>query len=109
MSSSFLPDRKLLNSKFEGYKLDPLDSDKCVSSTKLPGEGISQATVSTNRFMQPTFKEVQSRIRHNHLSPGCETDQAGYIDKNGNLWIVIFNFVSFDSGYIFERRFLCLM
>lgn len=94
MSSSFVPDRKLLNPKFEGYKLDPLDSDTCVSSFKLPDGGITQSTVSSIRSSQPSFKEVQSRIRHNHISPSALEDQSGYIDKNGNFIIAAYDFVS---------------
>ena len=94
MSSSFNPDRALLNPKFEGYKLDPLDWDTCVSVFKLPGDGISQSTVSSSQFSQPSFKEVQSRIRHNHISPSAVGNQAGYIDKNGTLVIITYDFVS---------------
>lgn len=94
MSSSFVPDRKLLNPKFEGYRLDPLDSDTCVSSFSLPDDGITQSTVSSSRLSQPSFKEVQSRIRHNHISPSAVEDQSGYIDKNGNFIMVAYDFVS---------------
>lgn len=96
MPSEFVPNKALLNPKFEGYKLDPLDSDSCVFEYALPGEGATQSTVRSTAqlYSQPTFQEVRNRIRHNHLSPARVGGQTGYIDKSGTFVIAAFDFVS---------------
>lgn len=97
MPSEFVPNKALLNPKFEGYKLDPLDSDTCVLSFALPGEGATQSTVrSSQLYSQSSFKEVRNRIRHNHLSPAFVGTNAGYIDKNGTFVIITYDLVSVD-------------
>lgn len=91
MSSLFNPDRSLLNPKFEGYKLDPLEQEGHVHTYPLPGDGATQSTVSSRLG---SFKEVQSRIAFNHIAPGYWPNQAGYVDKCGNFVIVTYDSVS---------------
>jgi len=104
MPSEFVPDKTLLNPKFEGYRLDPLESDAHVSSYPLPGDGATQSTISSRQYdAQPSFKEVRNRIRHNHLYPAAVGNQAGYIDKSGAFIIICYDFVgdirpSVDQG-----------
>jgi hypothetical protein len=94
MSSPFNPDRSLLNPKFEGYKLDPLEQAQCARSYPLLGEGATQSTVSSQLGSQPSFKEVQSRISFNHLFAGFNSNEAAYVDKSGNVILVNFDFAS---------------
>ncbi|KAH9080555.1 hypothetical protein EDB83DRAFT_2503584 [Lactarius deliciosus] len=73
------PDRSLLNPKFDGYKLDPISSEDAVSRYALQHEA-TQASVSGRHHF--SFQEVQSRIRHDHLSVSPGAEQAVYIDEN---------------------------
>ncbi|KAK7690085.1 hypothetical protein QCA50_006731 [Cerrena zonata] len=72
----FDPDRSLLNPKFEGYKLDALDQDKAVS--RFPVDYHASQTNASGRSPL-SFQEVQSRIRHNHLTIS-PNGKAVYID-----------------------------
>ncbi|KAI0072867.1 hypothetical protein K474DRAFT_1650338 [Panus rudis PR-1116 ss-1] len=74
----FEPERSLLNPKFEGYKLDALDQDKAVSRYALTHKP-SQTALSGR--VPPSFQEVQSRIRHNHLAVG-PNGRAAYVDSD---------------------------
>ena len=74
---AFNPDRSLLNPKFEGYKLDPISEEDVLAHHLLPSKP-TQATIS--RKVPLSFQEVQSRIRHNHLSVFPNANQAVYID-----------------------------
>lgn len=75
----FPRDPALSNAKFESYKLGQLPDLSPPSSTPLPG-----APVSPSRFQGKTLlsvREMQSRVRHDHLSAGfggwvCWIDQA---------------------------------
>ncbi|KAF9516498.1 hypothetical protein BS47DRAFT_1315336 [Hydnum rufescens UP504] len=84
----FVPERALLNPKFEGYKLDALSQSEHVSSHPLPDGGATQATVSGHS--QLSFKEVQHRIGFNHLFIGQGGDTVGYIDKSGSFILAKF-------------------
>jgi hypothetical protein len=88
----FVPERALLNPKFEGYKLDALSQSEHVSSHPLPDGGATQATVSGHS--QLSFKEVQHRIGFNHLFIGQGGDTVGYIDKSGSFILAKFGLVS---------------
>ncbi|KAG8968767.1 hypothetical protein FRC03_006224 [Tulasnella sp. 419] len=84
----FSSQRALLNPKFDGYKFHVLDAENSLSSISLPPPGITQSTVP-NRNVTPSFEEVQSRIKHNHLSISrSRTNIAAYIDQGGTLVIV---------------------
>ncbi|KAG0042051.1 hypothetical protein BGZ83_000964 [Gryganskiella cystojenkinii] len=62
-------DRTLFNAKFEGYKLSFLDeSSQHFSPVGAPGPGVLVPKVPASAKL--SYREVQSRIRHNHLYPG---------------------------------------
>ncbi|ESK95009.1 tumor antigen cml66-l [Moniliophthora roreri MCA 2997] len=79
----FQVNRKLLNPKFEGYKLDPVDQDQAVSRFHLPHK-VSQSTAPTRSLL--SFQEVQSRITHNHLH--VSSNGAIYIDEGYNVVLI---------------------
>ncbi|THV05308.1 hypothetical protein K435DRAFT_745644 [Dendrothele bispora CBS 962.96] len=76
---AFVVNRKLINSKFEGYKLDPVDQNQIISRFPLE-HGASQATVPSRTLL--SFQEVQSRISHNHLSVSPSETYAVYVDED---------------------------
>ena len=55
--------RTLLNHKFEGYKFNPVED--VVYQHSIP-HAPTQTTISGRSPL--AFQEVQSRIRHNHLT-----------------------------------------
>ncbi|KAF9580673.1 hypothetical protein BGW38_002585 [Lunasporangiospora selenospora] len=62
-------DRTLLNPRFDGYKLSFLDeSQQHFVSVGAPGPGVVVPKVSSAATL--SYREVQSRVRHNHLYPG---------------------------------------
>lgn len=75
---SLRPDRHLLNPKFEGYKLDSLPED--VISHHALNCKPTQSSVSGRAPL--SFQEVQSRIRHNHLTVSPDSREAIYIDSD---------------------------
>jgi len=90
----FLVDRKLINSKFEGYKLDAVDQNQIISRFPLKLEA-SQATVPTRTLL--SFQEVQSKISHNHLfvSPSDSEKYAIYVDEDYQVVQIDVALVSF--------------
>lgn len=96
---AFTVKRPLLNPKFEGYKLFPISDSDVISTISLPSDGINQATVSTNSYLY--FQEVQSRIRHNHLSIANVSGDSSapatfaYIDKNRVFTTVLIDQVNY--------------
>ncbi|OSX59845.1 hypothetical protein POSPLADRAFT_1172109 [Postia placenta MAD-698-R-SB12] len=76
--SYFHPNRALLNPKFEGYKLSPLDQEQVVSHHALQYKP-SQTNVSGRSHV--TFQEVQSRISHNHLAVSSQNGRLIYFDE----------------------------
>ncbi|KAF7365235.1 CS domain-containing protein [Mycena venus] len=81
----FTTNRSLLNPKFEGYKLDAIDQDRCVARHGLQYT-VTQSTVSTNSPL--SFQEVQSRITHNHLSVAPDDSRAVYVDAQYRVILV---------------------
>ncbi|KAF9926856.1 hypothetical protein FBU30_003646 [Linnemannia zychae] len=62
-------DRTLLNPKFEGYKLSFLEeSRQHFVPIGAPGPGVVVPKLPTSAKL--SYREVQNRIRHNHLYPG---------------------------------------
>ncbi|KAF9354715.1 hypothetical protein BGX26_007455 [Mortierella sp. AD094] len=62
-------DRALLNPKFEGYKLFVLEeSRQHFVPVGTPGPGVVVPKLPTSAKL--SYRQVQSRIRHNHLHPG---------------------------------------
>ena len=86
----FEPTRSLLNPKFEGYKLDALDQDKLVSRFPLQYR-LSQTSLSGR--VPLSFQEVQSRIRHNHLTIS-PSQKAYYVDAEYRVVEIAFDEVS---------------
>ncbi|KAI8142198.1 hypothetical protein BJV82DRAFT_645005 [Fennellomyces sp. T-0311] len=65
----FAPDKQLLNAKFEGYKLTPLDEQERVTRVKLPNEcDLKIHKILPNHRMG--FRDLQARVRFNHLAYG---------------------------------------
>ena len=76
----FKPNRSLLNSKFEGYKFNPLPQDNLIRRYGLQYKP-SQTGASASRLTQPmSFQEVQSRITHNHLTIRPDSAIGVYVD-----------------------------
>ncbi|KAF8977002.1 hypothetical protein BGZ46_007730 [Entomortierella lignicola] len=62
-------DRTLLNPKFEGYKLSFLEeSRQHFVPVGAPGPGVVVPKLPSSSKL--SYRQVQSRIRHNHLYPG---------------------------------------
>ncbi|KAL0069760.1 hypothetical protein AAF712_003029 [Marasmius tenuissimus] len=80
--TTFTADRQLLNPKFEGYKLEPLDQDQVISRFALTHKA-SQSTVPNRSPL--SFQEVQSRITHNHLTIATDGSTAVYVDEDFNV------------------------
>lgn len=97
---TFEPEKSLLNAKFEGYKLDAIDQDAVLSRFRL--EHPLTQTSAAGR-LPLTFHEVQSRIRHNHLTVSPD-GSAVYIDEELRVIRIIVNDV---SGYTYVRRGIC--
>jgi hypothetical protein len=91
MSTFAPPTRSLLNPKFESYKLALIEQSDAVNQYALPSPGASQSTISGHNHL--SFKEVQSRIRHNHLCVGWG-NECMYVDKDGGVVLVVMNEVS---------------
>jgi hypothetical protein len=102
-NSMFKTDRSLINSKFEGYKLDPIEQAEHVFSYPLPCQ-VSQATVSTSTRTGSThlpFEEMRSRIRHNYLSMG-RNGEALYIDEDMGVNIIRIQGQAYPSSLLRE-------
>jgi hypothetical protein len=95
----FEADRALLNPKFEGYKLDPLEQDSHVFAFPLDRR-VSQTAAAVSKSKDKGkgraygygqvhlgFEEMRSRIRHNHLYPGLG-GQACWFDEDGGVNLV---------------------
>ncbi|KAK0449202.1 hypothetical protein EV421DRAFT_1995585 [Armillaria borealis] len=78
--ASFRLQRELINPRFEGYKLDAISQDDVVTRYNLEHKA-TQVTSSNKSLL--TFKEMQSRITHNHLAT-CGK-YAVYVDSQFNL------------------------
>jgi len=81
----FRPSRSLINSKFEGYKLDLAPQEDDVAHYPLEYRP-TQAAISGKSFF--SFQEVQSRITHNHLSVCHEAGRAAYVDASSRVVLV---------------------
>jgi hypothetical protein len=90
----FVLDKALANPKFEGYKLQIIDQDEAIRRYSL--SYLPSQSAATGRSLL-TFKEVQSRVSHNHLcvpSTG-NSSRALYID--GEYQVVLLEFDSDGS------------
>lgn len=90
--NTFTPSKRLINFKFDGYKLEPIAQEKAVSRFSLQFTP-SQATV-TPGGTPLSFQEVQSRITHNHLAVESDSGRAIYVDSGYRIILVDINKVS---------------
>lgn len=81
----FKINRRVLNPKFEGYKLDPIRQEDAVSRFKLTRKP-TQATTSTR--LPLTFEEMRSRIGHNHLAVEGDTGLLLYVDSQFTVCLI---------------------
>ncbi|KAF9434077.1 hypothetical protein BGZ76_008626 [Entomortierella beljakovae] len=73
-------DRSLLNPKFEGYKLSFLEeSHQHFVSVGAPGPGVVIPKLPLSAKL--SYRQVQARIRHNHLYPGWNSQRT----PNGDI------------------------
>jgi len=94
-SQDFKLNRSLLNSKFDGYKFNPLPQDNLTRRYGLQHKP-SQTNASASRSTQPmSFQEVQSRITHNHLTVGLNSALGVYVDAEHRVIGVTIDPVSF--------------
>ncbi|KAF8158373.1 hypothetical protein B0H34DRAFT_657026, partial [Crassisporium funariophilum] len=82
-------EKRLLNAKFEGYKLELLPQDDAVSRFSL----ALRPTQSTASSRAPlSFPEMQSRISHNHLAVHSDSESdaalAVYVDREYHVCLV---------------------
>lgn len=83
--SSFTPNRALLNPKFEGYKLEVISQEDSVTRFGLQ----YRASQVANSGRSPlSFKEVQSRITHNHLAMANDNGRCLYVDSEHRIILV---------------------
>ncbi|KAF9533252.1 hypothetical protein CPB83DRAFT_806226 [Crepidotus variabilis] len=81
----FKINRRVLNPKFEGYKLDPIRQEDAVSRFKLTRKP-TQATTSTR--LPLTFEEMRSRIGHNHLAVEGDAGLLLYVDSQLTVCLI---------------------
>ncbi|KAF9985595.1 hypothetical protein BGZ75_002742 [Mortierella antarctica] len=76
-------DRTLFNPKFEGYKLSFLE-ESCQHFVPVgaPGPGVVVPKLPPSAKL--SYREVQSRIRHNHLHPGWNSFKTANGDNSSN-------------------------
>lgn len=76
-------DRTLFNPKFEGYKLSFLEeSRQHFVPVGAPGPGVVVPKLPPSAKL--SYREVQSRIRHNHLHPGWNSFKPANGDSSSN-------------------------
>ncbi|KAG1822860.1 uncharacterized protein BJ212DRAFT_1296804 [Suillus subaureus] len=85
--SSFTPNHALQNPKFEGYKLEVISQEDAVTRFGLE----YRPTQVANSGRSPlSFKEIQSRITHNHLAMANGSGRCLYIDSEHHVILVDF-------------------
>lgn len=100
-------DRSLLNAKFEGYKLSFLDeSHQHFVPVGAPGPGIVIPKLPLSAKL--SYREVQARVRHNHLHPGWNSLKTSNGDsssiRDGILFAIDENFTL--TSLQFDKVFL---
>jgi hypothetical protein len=75
----FKSDRALVNSKFDGYKLQVFPDDTNLHRFALPNV-LSLPKVSTNSKM--SYRELQARVKFNHLFPSHKKGLTFYVDSS---------------------------
>lgn len=103
----FIPDKNLLNPKFDGYKLSPINEEEHVTRTTLPNE----SDLRMSKFMSNHrlgFRDLQARVRLNHLAYGfsmsANQQQQGvafYVDLEFQVMRVTYNKVIFILNFCY--------
>ncbi|KAG2361709.1 hypothetical protein BDR07DRAFT_1358606 [Suillus spraguei] len=100
--SSFTPNHALLNPKFEGYKLEVISQEDAVTRFGLE----CRPTQVANSGRSPlSFKEVQSRITHNHLAIANDSGRCLYIDSEHRVILVDLANVGLRDIIFFHREY----
>lgn len=86
--NTFTPSKRLINYKFDGYKLETIAQENAVSRFSLQFTP-TQATVTGGTPL--SFQEVQSRITHNHLAVESDSGRAIYVDSSYRIILVDLN------------------
>lgn len=102
--STWAPDRKLTNAKFEGYKLsfsddeDAEDENESAGSAPTSWKGkraikLDASGVPPGRCLKGYsearlgYKQARSRAKWNHLNPG-RGKEAAWISGDGTFWMI---------------------
>ncbi|KAG0026560.1 hypothetical protein BGZ82_009407 [Podila clonocystis] len=76
-------DRSLFNAKFEGYKLSFLEeSRQHFVSVGQSGQGVAVPKLPSTTKL--SYREVQHRVRYNHLHPGWNTLKEANGDRSAS-------------------------
>ena len=103
-TSSFPAVGSLSNSKFETYKLAPLESDVHSTAHALAGAPITQSRVHGKTLL--SVREVQSRIKHDHLGRGWGAWFV-FVDEEWAVWAVKLDQVSTPNEIMPLLKSLC--
>ena len=103
----FIPDKDLLNPKFDGYKLSPINEEEYITRTSLPnGSDLRMSKSLSNHRLG--YRDLQARVRLNHLAYGFSmtTDQqqqgvAFYVDLEFQVMRLIYNKVVFILNFCY--------
>ncbi|KAJ1962947.1 hypothetical protein GGI12_002339 [Dipsacomyces acuminosporus] len=82
----FKPDTRLTNPRFEGYKLQFLESDDSVQIYPLAFDPVEPKQLANNTLL--SYDEISFRVRYNHLFIGPSDSTLLYIDKKGAVNLV---------------------
>lgn len=97
VTKRFAPDRKLINAKFEGYKLSPFPEQGSLFRTPLPCPGL--AIEKAAQLNHLGFRDLQARVRFSHLAQGFPlNDNVGtayYVDQEESKVVMVL----FDKVY----------
>ncbi|KAJ2958314.1 hypothetical protein NQZ79_g6087 [Umbelopsis isabellina] len=78
----FKSDRTLINSKFDGYKLQVFPENTNVHRFQLP-TALSIPKVAMNSRL--SYRELQARVKFNHLSISHQQRLAFYVDNESSV------------------------
>ncbi|KAI8584778.1 hypothetical protein K450DRAFT_217981 [Umbelopsis ramanniana AG] len=92
----FKSDRALINSKFDGYKLQVFPDDTNVHRFALPNV-LSLPKLATNSKM--SYRELQARVKFNHLFPSHRKGLTFYVDSSYSVIAVDYDAASNRARY----------
>lgn len=85
-----------INANFEGYKLQPFPEKDSLFRQALPSGHLDVAREGQQHNNRLGFRELQARVRFNHLTFGCplneHTGLAYFVDEDYAI-----NAVTFDK------------